>query len=217
MDDFFSVTNYRIRYFTFFDILSNIGGFLKIINILISVFKHGISEKLALNEILDDIIISDNKENNIKKVDKSIKKINPFVNNYEKIDNLISEGNYSNKESEKDTPIIENEKLREKKKKVKSSFCSKICCLSKCSTKNEIILLMDNFSHVNLTRKMNEIFLLKYSIFNFNKEEIQKFNDFEKKEGLEILETSMIENKFEKENFEERLKSIESNLKKEKN
>jgi hypothetical protein len=43
--------------------------------------------------------------------------------------------------------------------------------------------------------------------------EIEKFSNFEKKEGLEIIKIEVGEKKFEKQYFEEKIKIFENNFK----
>jgi hypothetical protein len=100
-----------------------------------------------------------------------------------------------------------------KKKKIKTSFCSRICSLSFLKNKKDIILLMENFSFTNLARKMNEVSLLKYFIMKLDEDEIEKFSNLEKKEGLKIIKIEVGEKKFEKQDFEEKIKIFENNSK----
>jgi len=72
---------------------------------------------------------------------------------------------------------------------------------------------MENFSFTNLARKMNEVSLLKYFIMKLDEDEIEKFSNLEKKEGLKIIKIEVGEKKFEKQDFEEKIKIFENNSK----
>lgn len=194
-DSFYNVSDYRINFYTSLDILSAVGGFIKIINLFISLFRGFFSQKFSMHEIFDDLICFSNDNTNI-----SIGNTNKHIN-LSKLLEKEKEGNESINDIIGENPKKSNDNYEEKKKPKKNVLCY--------SPKKRNNFIKDIFSYENFIYKMKEISLLKYISLNQNYVEIMNMNDFGKKESFKIVETSLSESKFEEENFDGNLKEIE--------